>query len=385
MSRWILNLLLFALLWTGMGGCSQPSPGQEKQATQGKPPVAVDVAPVAVGTLTEGIEVVGSLAPKFQSEIKSEYAGIVTEVFVTEWVRVSRGDLLAQLDTREAAVLRQKAEAGLEAARAGVRQAEVSLSRTEREYQRFLKMKEAGLVTQQSLDEAQSARDAALAAIQAGKAQIAVAEEDVRYIKTRLEKATIRSPLDGVVAFRGVNVGDLAGEMGMPKIMFLIVDNRIMNLTVTVPSSRISPLRPGQTLRFRTDAVPGKEFQGKVMFINPTLSETDRSVRVVVEVPNADGVLKGGMFVKGKIETGRREGVIQVPRLAILNWDVAGGKGQVFLANGSQAELRSISLGEPMEDFVEVTAGLSSGEKVVIRGGFNLKEGDRLILAGKGD
>jgi RND family efflux transporter MFP subunit len=382
MSKTIGILLLFALFLSGFSACSQTSPGQDKKAPAGRPPVAVDIAAVSSAAVTEGIEVVGSLAPKFQSEIKSEYAGIVTEVYVTEWVQVSKGTLLAQLDTREANILRQKAEAGLGAARAGLLQAEVALTRAEREYQRFLKMKEAGLVTPQALDEARSARDASQAALQAGKAQIAVAEEDLLYIKTRLEKATIRAPMDGVVAFRGVNVGDLAGEMGMPKIMFLIVDNRVMNLTLTVPSTRLSRLRPGQTLRFHSDAVPSKEFQGKVLFINPSLSESDRSARVVVEVPNKDGVLKGGMFVKGIIETSRREGVVQVPRPAIFNWDVANGKGQVFLANGSLAQIRLVSLGEQDGDFVEVTSGLTAGEKVVVRGGFNLKDGDRLNITG---
>jgi len=330
--------------------------------------------------------VIGSLAPKFQSEIKSEYAGIVTEVFVNEWVQVAKGAPLAQLDTREIRVMLQKAEAGLGAARAGLLQAEVAFTRAEREYQRFSKMKEAGLVTQQALDEAKSAREAASAAIEAGKAQIAVAEKDIWHTQTRLEKATILAPMDGVIAMRGVNVGDLAGEMGSPKLMFLIVDNRVMNLTVNVPSTHMSHLRLGQTLLFQSDAVAGKSFRGKVMFINPSLSESDRSVRVVAEVANTDGLLKGGMFVKGLIEAGRREGVMQVPRAAVFNWDVSSGKGSLFVAHGDAAQLRQVSLGNQLGDQVEVLAGLALGEKVVTRGSFNLKDGDLLQIAStKGD
>ena len=386
MPRMTCYYILIALLLAGLPACTPKTPDQEKQIRPGKPPVAVEIAEVSSTTITDGIEVIGSLAPKFQSEIKSEYAGIVTEVFVNEWVQVAKGAPLAQLDTREIRVMLQKAEAGLGAARAGLLQAEVAFTRAEREYQRFSKMKEAGLVTQQALDEAKSAREAASAAIEAGKAQIAVAEKDIWHTQTRLEKATILAPMDGVIAMRGVNVGDLAGEMGSPKLMFLIVDNRVMNLTVNVPSTHMSHLRLGQTLLFQSDAVAGKSFRGKVMFINPSLSESDRSVRVVAEVANTDGLLKGGMFVKGLIEAGRREGVMQVPRAAVFNWDVSSGKGSLFVAHGDAAQLRQVSLGNQLGDQVEVLAGLALGEKVVTRGSFNLKDGDLLQIAStKGD
>ncbi len=247
MFRKIRLFLLITLFLVGLPACTPKQPDPEKQVRRGKPPVAVDIAEVASATITDGIEVIGSLAPKFQAEIKSEYAGIVTEVFVNEWVQVAKGAPLAQLDTREIRVMMQKAEAVLSAARAGLLQAKVASTRADREYQRFSKMKEAGLVTQQALDEAQSTQEAASAAMEAIKAQIAVAEKDVLHTQTRLEKATIRAPRDGVIAMRGVNVGDLAGEMGSPKIMFLIVDNRVMNLTVTVPSTRMSSLPPWLT------------------------------------------------------------------------------------------------------------------------------------------
>ncbi len=373
-----LGIIVFVLI--GFAGCSREQDPKGAQATAGKPAVAVDVAVVKTADLTEGMEVIGSLAPKFQSEVKSEYTGIVTDVFVSEWVRVKKGDPLAQLDTREAKILLQKAEAGREVARAALLQAEVTMARNEREYQRFLRMKEAGLVTQQSLDEARSGRDASTAAITAVKAQIAAAEEEIVHARTRLDKAVLRSPMDGVVASRSVNVGDLAGEMGSPKILFLIVDNRILNLTVTVPSTRMSELKVGQTLSFQTDAVPGKEFKGKVMYLNPSLSEADRSLRVVAEVINSPELLKGGMFVKGTIETGQRKGVLRVPRNALLNWDTSEGKADVFVIEGQIARLRRIMVGKQAGDEVDVSSGLSAEDRVVVRGGFNLRDGDAVSI-----
>jgi RND family efflux transporter MFP subunit len=243
--------------------------------------------------------------------VKSEYTGIVAEVYVNEWVRVGRGAPLARLDTREAEVIIQKAQAAVEMAKAALLQAQVASDRAEREYARALKMKEVGLVTQQQ-GRRRHGPDAAAAQIRAAQAQQTAAEEDVRHARTRLDKARIRSPLDGVVAMRGVNVGDLAGEMGSPKLMFQIVDNRLLDLTVTVPSTEMERIRLGQELVFTTDALPGRTFTGKVMFINPSVSEADRSVKVVAEVRNVPEVLKGGLFVKGRIVTGERTSVLRV-------------------------------------------------------------------------
>ena len=127
-----------------------------------------------------------------------------------------------------------------------------------REYDRLLKLKEVGLVTQQNLDDGLTEKEAAAARIAAARAQLKVAEEDLQHTQTRLSKTMICSPIDGVVSFRGVNVGDLVGEMGSPKIMFRIIDTRILDLTVTVPSTEMSELHVGQPLTFSTDAIPEK-------------------------------------------------------------------------------------------------------------------------------
>ena len=77
--------------------------------------------------------------------------------------------------------------------------------------------------------------------------------------------------MDGVVAFRGVNVGDRVENMGGNEPLFRIVDNRLLDLTVSVPSSRLADVRVGQAIEFSTDALPGRTFTGKVMFINPAI------------------------------------------------------------------------------------------------------------------
>ncbi|MHB1012075.1 MAG: efflux RND transporter periplasmic adaptor subunit, partial [Desulfobacteria bacterium] len=183
----------------------------------------------------------------------------------------------------------------------------------------------------------------------------------------------------GTVAERLVSAGDLVGEM--QKVVFRLVDNRLLELTVNVPSTEMAALRVGQPVRFSTDAFPGREFDGKVAHINPSVSPGDRSVRVIAEVPNVPEVLKGGLFVKGRIATGVRKGVVQVPRTALLSWNVAARKGEVFVVDNNVARRRGITTGAVQGDRVEIPSGLRSGETVVTRGAFLLSDGDAVKVA----
>ncbi len=381
MKRGLLIGAVLAALWIGAWGCSkakEDSKGAEK--TGGVPPVAVEATAVQARDLIEGIEVVGSLSPKNEAKVRPEFAGIVTDVFVSEWVKVKKGTPLVKLDTREIEAVVQKAQAAVEVGKANLSQAEVGGNRAERELVRAQNLKEAGLITQQNLDDVRSEKAASIARISAAKAQLLAAERDLQQAQTRLSKSLIRSPMDGVVFARNVNVGDLVGEPGTQRLMFQIVDNRQLELTVTVPSIDMGRLKIGQPLTFTVDAFPGKSFSGRIKFINPTVNEADRSVKVIAEVPNPSETLKAGLFVKGRIITGQRRNVLQIPRSALLSWDVGAKKGEVFAVERDLAQRKSIQTGSVSGDWVEVVSGLQPGEPIITRGGFNVKNGDRVKI-----
>jgi len=381
MKRGLIIGGLLAFLCIGAWGCSKgqgDSKGAEKSVAI--PPVAVEATQVQARDLIEGIEVVGSLTPRFEARLKAEYSGIVTDVYVTEWVRVKKGTPLAKLDTREIEAVVQKAQAAVEVGKANLLQAEVGGHRAEREMTRAQNLKESGLITQQLLDDARTEKAASEARIAAAKAQVQAAEKDLRQAQTRLSKAVLQSPLDGVVASRNINVGDLVGEPGSQRILFQIVDNRELELTVTVPSTEMGRLRLGQPLTFIADAFPEKFFSGQVKFINPTVNEADRSVKVIAVVQNNSEILKAGLFVKGRIITGQRTGVLQIPKPALLSWDVGGKKAEVFSVQKDQALRKTIQTGSVSGDWVEVVSGLQTGEPVITRGAFNVKNGDRVKI-----
>ncbi|MGZ8458894.1 MAG: efflux RND transporter periplasmic adaptor subunit [Candidatus Deferrimicrobiaceae bacterium] len=377
MNRTLASSVALLLLAAGLSGCfAQGENGGKAANTAGRPLAAVETARAALADTAAGVDVTGNLSPKYDALVKSEFGGTVAEVYVTEWVRVKKGAPLARVDTREAEAMKNKAEASLEMAKAALLEAEAAGNRADREDERAHNLKEAGLVTQQNLDDARTQKEAAAARVSAARAQVRVAEEDIRQARARFSKAVIRAPFDGVVAERMVNVGEVVGEM--QKELFRVVDNRLLDLTVTVPSSEMGALREGQPLTFSTDAVPGRTFTGKVKFINPAVDESNRSVKVVAEVENRQEVLKGGLFVTGRIVTGKRTGVLQAPRASLLSWNVGGRKASLFVVTDNVARLRQVATGVVSGEGVEIVSGLSAGEMVITRGGFNVRDGDRV-------
>jgi len=370
---WLIAALvpaLFAL--AAMSACTNVRAG-EPGPSAGRPPVAVSVSPVTGSDVSETIDVVGSLSPKFAADIKSEVSGTVAAVYVTEWVPVRAGARLARLHTAEN-------DAALDAIKAGEAQARVAETRARREYERALQLKEYGLITPQAVDDARSAMDAAVAMTAAAQGQVRAAE-------ARLAKSFITAPMDGVVAMRGVNAGDRVENMGGGGPMFRIVDNRLLDLTVSVPSVHLGAIRVGQPLEFTVDARPGRTFTGKVMFINPAVDEASRAAKVIAEVRNTDDALKGGLFARGRIVVSHRAGVLQVPRAALLNWDVAAATAEVFVIRDRTAEkrpVRTVGTGESAGTTVAIETGVAIGDHVVTRGGFALKAGDRVAVSGEG-
>lgn len=372
----ILALLIFISITACSKGDAKKSTGQAA-----KPPVAVEAVAAAASELIDGIQVTGSLEPKFSVDIKTQIPGLIQQVYVTEWVRVRKGQALARIDVAETAALVKRAEAAVESAKAGLAQAGVAVTRAERERERMLKLKESGLATQQAVDDSRSEAEAARTKVDAARAQSGVAEGELHQTKARQDKSLVTSPLDGVVALRDVNVGDLASDAAAGKPIFRIVDNRLLNLTVTVSSADSARIKTGQPVEFSVDALPGRTFTGTVMFINPELSSADRSLKVIAEVKNVPELLKGGLFAKGRIITGRRSGVLQIPRSSVDRFDPAARTGAVYVVQNGIAHTRTVSTGSVTGEQVEVVTGLKAGEQYVVRGGFNLKDGDTVTVA----
>ena len=371
MIAFLRPLLLVALLL-----CSACSKNDSEVETE-KPAIAVETAVATPAPLRATIPVTGTLTARRTAEVKTELAGLVREVYVTEWAAVRQGQPLARIQASESETAVKRGEAGIASARAALLQAEVEADRARREGERMAQLKSAGLATQQQLDDAGSAVAAAVARVAAGRAQLQVSEEEVAQLRLRLEKSLVRAPINGAVALRAVNVGDLAGADSGGNVIFRIVDNRILDLTVTVPAKELAQIQVGQTLEFSSDGRP-ETFRGTIKYLNPSINPADRSLQLMAEIDNADGRLRDGLFVKGEILTGQRENVLLVPRTVLAGLDLANRTASLFVVVGDQAQRRAVEIGALSGEQVEIVTGLQAGERYVSRGAFNLRDGDKV-------
>ena len=162
--------VLLAVLILASTGCSRKE--KEGVAAVVRPPAAVETVKAATADVPQAVEVVGTLVPRFDAEVKSEFAGRIAEVYVTQWVRVKAGAPLARVDTREGEVALRRAESGVSMAKANRLEAQAAAGRADRELQRARSLKESGLLTQQNLDDAQTQKEAADARVEAAKAAV---------------------------------------------------------------------------------------------------------------------------------------------------------------------------------------------------------------------
>ena len=382
MNKYALPLVVLSLAIFALSGCSAGK--DDKTGKSGKterPAVAVDTLSLAPSELIEGVDVTGSVSPKFETEVKSQIPGIIREVYVTEWVGVKKNAPLARIDVGETEAMVKRAEAAIESAKADLMQAQAEARRAEREKTRTRQLVEIGLATRQSFQDAETGQEAANARAAAAGARVGAAEAEFSQLHARLAKGLLLSPMDGTVSMRDVNVGDFASDVAAGKPLFKIVDNRIMKITVTVPSVEMAKIKTGDILTFSVDAFPDKVFSGRVMYINPSVEEADRSVKVIAEVLNASGRLKGGLFASGRIVTGVRKNVLQAPRSALIGFNVAAKKAALYVIKDGMAQYREVATGAIADDRVEITSGATPGEQIVVRGAFNLKDGDKVIAA----
>ncbi|MDO9109231.1 MAG: efflux RND transporter periplasmic adaptor subunit, partial [Desulfatirhabdiaceae bacterium] len=191
--------------------------------------------------------------------------------------------------------------------------------------------------------------------------------------------AIIASPIQGTVSQRIVDAGDFVDKGGA---LFSIVDNRILDFTASVSSLDLSLVSEGQSLHFSVDGFPEKTFQGVIKRVNPVVSSSDRSGKIIAEVKNTADILKGGLYARGYVVVEERPNVLTLPKSALLAWDMQNHASSVFVVDdGGIASLRQLTTGLSHEDSIEISSGVSETDQVVVRGGFNLKSGDRVQMA----
>jgi RND family efflux transporter MFP subunit len=347
-------------------------------------PLAVSVVRAAPENFTETVLVTGSLVAREEILVGPEVEGLrVVEVLADEGDRVVKGQVLARLvtDTLDAQLAQSTAaiarsDAGIAQARSAIASAEARLEEARNSYERGKPLSQSGFLSESGMDQRESARRTAVAALASARDGLKVAEAEKaqieaqrREIMWRRERTDIRAPGDGLVSRRNVRIGGYAAGLGEP--IFRIVAKGEIELDAEVPESRLGSLREGLTALVET--ANAKVVTGRVRLVSPEVDPATRLGRVRILLGDQPG-LHVGSFARATIEISTSRG-IAVPASAVLQ-SRAGAFVQV-VADG-KIVTRRVKAGLADGNLVEVREGLAAGETVVVKSGTFLRDGDEV-------
>lgn len=351
----VLTALLLAAV--ALAGCTR---GETAQTTSAEPRAALTVAVTPVGrqSVQNRILASGSVTPWRELVIGSEASGLaVVEIAVEEGQRVTAGTLLVRLN--DDAIRAQIAEQN-----ALIDEAAANLASGRLELDRAEKLVVTKAVSQQTVDERATT-------VKTTEAKLAAAKAVLTQLEVQLARTRILAPDDGLVLKRSVSLGQVVASG--TELVRMIQQSRLQ-VDASVAEADLLSVQTGNGVRIIDPA--GRSVTAKVREIMPSVDAVSRLGVVRIDLP-ADSGLRPGMFVRVEIET-EPHTALAVPRSAVV-WRT-GGAGVFVLKEDDSVSLSPVVTGQQMDDFVEITSGLTAGEKVVSEGAAFLNDGDRVHI-----
>jgi HlyD family secretion protein len=276
--------------------------------------------PVARGNLTVIVTATGSVQPTNKVDVSSELSGTVRKVFVDYNSPVQAGQVLAELDTDKLVATLNSYRAKLAATKAKVAEAEVTAGEKERELARNTTLAKTQAVSARDQDQALAARDRAVTSLASARADVTVAEADVQINETNLIKASIRSPINGVVLTRSVDPGStVASALSAPVLFSIAEDLKKMELRVDVDEADVGKVRAGQSATFGVDAFPDRKFPATIRDVRYA-SETTQGVvtyKAVLNIDNSELLLRPGMTATAEIKVTEVKDALLIPNAGL--------------------------------------------------------------------
>ncbi len=382
----VLMAVALAGLVLGGQGCG---PGARQAAeAQALPTVrGVVLQKAALASVPETYDAVGTVRSRRQAVLSARIVAPVVAVHAREGDRVTTGQLLIELDDREVKSQLARATAGLQAAQEGLDEAEAGIQAAEKTiksaqsarelvtvtFRRHQALLEKRSVTQQEYDEARARLVAADAEVERSVAVLASVKARKRQAQARIEQAEaelgsartiegyprIAAPIDGIVASRTAEVGNLAS----PGVPLMAIDQLSYRLEANVQESEIRHVTLGQLVRVRIEAL-GQELDGPVSELVPAADPQSRTSIVKIDLPQIAG-LRSGLYAEARFSVDDRKAIV-VPRSAIVD---RGQLEAVMAVDGEGiARMRLIKTGRETAAGVEVLSGLAEGERYIATG-----------------
>ena len=308
--------------------------------------VTVNVANVQKMTLNDSLKLIGYLDAFTEVDIAAEASGVITSLNVNLGDVKSKGAVLATIDDK----LKQLA----------VRKAKIDLDKLQKTLERYKNLFKGGTLTEQQLDDAQTMYDNAVLQLEQAEKQLA--------------DATIKAPITGIVSRKLFEKGEFV-NMGSP--MLTMVDISRFKIKLNVSESNVYKLKTGDLALITTDVYPGVEMEGKVSYISPKGDDT-HNYAVEIEMANSkEYPLKSGTFANVQIELPVIAEALYIPRQALLG---SVNDAKVYVAENGKATLRSITVSEGNDQFLQVISGLTENEQVIVNGQINLADGKEIKI-----
>jgi len=375
----ILGLLIVGALFTWLI-YHRIITGSKKGQDRTGAVVAVEVGAVRRGTVRDVGLFTGSLLPKSQFVVAPKVNGWLKKLLVDVGDTVERDQVIAILDDGEYTQEVEQARAELEVAKANMDNHTSDLAIAEREFKRAKTLREKQIASESELDEAEAEFNASEARLKVSQALVMQRESALKTAQLRLSYTKIQAWWEEaddlrVVGERFVDEGALLKEN---EPIVSILENSILTGVIYVIERDYPKINIAQKAIITTDAYPGKTFTGEVVRIAPMLKESSRQARVEVEIPNRDGFLKPGMFIRVEIEFAQHEDVTIIPAVALVERNNQEG---TFLADLDTLKVRFIpvTVGVVNTNEAEIIQPQLSGN-VVTMGHHLLEDGSAITL-----
>ena len=323
------------------------------------PPTTVTSAVVRQADWQPTLSAVGSVSPVQGAMISAELPGMVAEIAFDSGKPVKKGDLLLKLDASSETAQLRSAEADARLAKA--------------DYDRARELADRKVISRAELDAAQSnyTRKKAM----------------VDNMQAVIDKKEIRAPFDGVAGIRSVNPGQMVAA-GDPLVSLQTLDRVFVDFSL--PQQELSKLSRDLPVTVKTDAIPGREFTGKLTAINSSIDPATRSVKLQTSLDNADHALRAGMFAKVSVLLPEKNSTLYVPATAVAYAPFGDSVYVIDKKHDDKTKTNSLVLrqqfirtGETRGDFVSVKEGLQAGQEIASTGAFKLRNGMTVVVDNK--
>lgn len=348
MKRIFNTLLVASMAMLSLGSCGQKADKKVDTITQAaQGPLVVKTATVENSEVAEKVDFTTTLLPLKKSFITPQMALRIDEIRVNVGDHVTKDQVVATLDKNQ------------------YNQTATQLKNAEQNLQRMKSVYASGGVSKAQIDELETS--------------VIVLRETVANLERNIE---LRSPFDGIITGRYNEPGDLFmmggnadGGVGILQVMQINTLKAVVAL-----SEQYYPLvTKGMKVVVTSDVYPGREFEGVVNIVYPSVNASTHTFNVEVSVPNQSEILRPGMFARTEFNMGSRAS-LTVPDIAIQK-QMGVNDRYVYVINNGVAERKVVTLGRQVGDRVEVLSGLSEGDVVAITGLSKIKNGAAVEIA----